>query len=203
MDCPTCGFANPPETSRCHCGYAFEAIKPAEAPGWAISLAWRQSLAAYWSISWPAWVASLVLALVVTSPYSAKDLQGHLSAVSLVRTLAFFGIQAALTHRLVRKNYRSFRVYVIRQEEQRGRRLSIREAGKVWLRILWPQLVFLLISALILWWCRDRLQPSTLRALSTLSEYLLLLAVGPFAVSLALRVRYPAFRLQAYGYRYI
>src|SRR5215470_18143765 len=41
--------------------------------------------------------------------------------------LAFCGIQALLTPRLVRKNYRSFRVYVVRENGTKSRSLSIRD----------------------------------------------------------------------------
>src|SRR5260370_16315609 len=56
MDCPSCGLANPPEALKCDCGYDFSAGKAADFPGWEISIAWRQKVAAFWSISWPAWI---------------------------------------------------------------------------------------------------------------------------------------------------
>jgi hypothetical protein len=53
----------------CDCGYDFSTNKPNDFPGWQISLAWRQKVAAFWSISWPAWIGSFVLVMLLTSGY--------------------------------------------------------------------------------------------------------------------------------------
>lgn len=203
MDCPTCGLANPPEVLRCDCGYDFKATEPSESPGWQIDLVWSQKVAAYWSISWPALIASFTMAFFVTSRYAGDDLADHLPVITIGGNVAFFGIQAALTRRLVRKNYRSFRVGVLRDDGQRSRRLSVREASLVWLWILGPQLALLLTASIIVWWFGDKLPPETIRSISSLSLWLRFLVVGPYAVDLALRAKYPGFRLQAYGYRYV
>jgi len=177
-------------------------MKPSEAPGWHISLAWRQKLAAYWSISWPALIASYSLVILLTSLYSVGQLAGHFFAIGVVGNAAFFAAQAISTQRLVRKNYRSFRVEVRREDGQRVRRLSIREAGLVWLWILGPQLALLLITSIIVWWY-DTLPAQTVQSISSLSLWLRFLLVGPYAVDLAVRAKYPGFQLEAYGYRYI
>src|ERR1700693_2029555 len=108
MDCPRCGLTNPPESLKCDCGYDFSAGKAADFPGWEISLAWRQKVAAFWSISWPAWVGSMGLVILLTSGYSVNLLQDNFSVIAPCGNLRFFAIQVLLTRRLVRKNYRSF-----------------------------------------------------------------------------------------------
>jgi hypothetical protein len=93
MDCPTCGLANPPGALKCDCGYDFGASKTADFPGWEISLAWRQMVAAFWSISWPAWIGSFVLVILFTRGYSVELLQDKFSVIALGGNLAFFAIQ--------------------------------------------------------------------------------------------------------------
>jgi hypothetical protein len=203
MDCPTCGLANLPEAQICDCGYDFSAGKPADFPGWQISLAWRQKVAAFWSISWPAWIGSLTLVILFTSAYSVDLLQDKFSIIALGGNLAFFGIQALLTRRLVRKNYRSFRVYAVRDGGIQSRDLSIREAVSVWLWIFGPQLALLLLVSLVVGFGGAKFSPDTVRRFSSMSLWLRFIVVGPYAVGLALRAKYSAFRLQARGFRYI
>jgi hypothetical protein len=203
MNCPTCGLANPPEALLCDCGYDFSASKPDDFPGWQISLAWGQKVAAFWSISWPALIGSFVVAILLTRGYSVELLRNKSSIIALGGNLAFFGIQALLTHRLARKNYRSFRVYVVRADGKQDRKLSLRETTSVWFWIFGPQLAFLLIASLVVWFWGPKLPSETVREFSSMSLWLRFLVVGPYAVGLALRVKYPTFRLQAYGIRYI
>jgi len=203
MDCPTCGIINPPEAVRCDCGYDFEVMQPSETPGWQINLAWRQKVAAYWSISWPASIASFTMALLVTSFYTFDDLARHLSVITLAGNLAFFAIQAILTRRLVRKNYRSFRVEVLRNDGERRRTLSVREGGRVSLWIVGPQLAFFLTASLIVWVYGAKLPIELVRLISSSSLWLRFLVVGPYAVDLALRAKYSGFRLQTFGFRYV
>jgi hypothetical protein len=203
MDCPSCGLTNPPEALKCDCGYDFSAGKAADFPGWEISLAWRQKVAAFWSISWPAWIGSLGLLILFTSGYSVDLLQDNFSLIALGGNLAFFAIQALLTRRLVRKDYRSFRLYVVRDDGSKSRSLSLRQAVSVWLWILGPQLALLLLVSLAVWFCGTKLPPDTVRGFSSLSVWLRFLVVGPYAVGLALRSEYPAFRLEAHGFRYV
>ena len=107
MDCPSCGLANPPEALKCDCGYDFSAGKAADFPGWEISIAWRQKVAAFWSISWPAWIGSMGLIILFMNGFSVDPLQDNFSTIALGGNLVFFPIQALLTRRLVRKNSRS------------------------------------------------------------------------------------------------
>lgn len=170
----------------------------AETAEWEIRLAWRQKVAAYWAISWPAWAISFILFSWLTSHYSTDELGGHLPILVLNLVLDFVVIQAIFSRRLVRKNYRSFRVNVIRAGTQ-DRRLSAIEALRVWLWILGPQLAFqILLFVGPLWFT-----PQATRALTAFSPLIQLFVVGPYAVGLAIRANYGDFRLQAYGYRYI
>jgi hypothetical protein len=203
MDCPSCGLTNPAESLKCDCGYDFSAGKAADFPGWEISLAWRQKVAAFWSISWPAWIGSMGLVILLTSGYSVDLLQDNFSVIALGGNLAFFAIQALLTRRLVRKNYRSFRVYVIRGDGSKSRELSIREAVSVWLWILGPQFALLLLVSVVVWFWGAKLPSETVRGFSSMSLWLRFLVVGPYAVGLALRPKYPTFRLAANGFRYV
>lgn len=136
MDCPACGLANTSEASTSVCGHQFEAEKFPEEPDWHINLAWRQKVAAYWSISWPALAGWLALISFLTDRNSVGTVVNHVAEIALAGNLAFLAIQALLTRRIVGKNYRSIRVYVIRQDGQRSRSLSFSEATRVWLWIL-------------------------------------------------------------------
>jgi hypothetical protein len=131
MDCPTCGLTNPPGATVCDSGYNFAAGESADFPGWQIRLAWRQKVAAFWSISWPAWIGSVALVILITSGLTVDVLQDNFSTVALGGDFAFLAIQALLIPGLVLKNYRSFRVNVVRKDETLSRSLSIKEAASV------------------------------------------------------------------------
>jgi hypothetical protein len=99
------------------------------------------------------------LVILLTSGYSVDLLQDNFSVIALGGNLAFFAIQAFLTRRLVRKNYRSFRVYVVRDDGSKSRNLSVPEAVSVWLWILGPQLaLLLLVSVVVGSWVRSFLR---------------------------------------------
>lgn len=178
-------------------------MTPAETPGWRATLAWRQQLAAYWSISWPAQLASFALATLLSIPLSLTEMQEHFTLIAAVESLSFFCVQALLTNRLVRKKYKTFRIEVLRDDPTQTAKLSLSESGRVWLWIFGPQLALVLASSLIVWWYSAALPPETVRSISSLSLWLRFLAVGPYAIGLALRAHYPGFRLQSYGMRYI
>ena len=134
---------------------------------------------------------------------STEAMESHLGSLALAANLTVFGFQALLTRRLVRKNYRSFRVYVVRADGQLDRRLSVRETAAVWFWIAWPKIaVYLLLSLVVGLWDKE-LAPEVVRGISSLSMWLRFLVVGPCAVALAMRVKYRGFRLQAYGLRYV
>jgi hypothetical protein len=202
MDCPACGLINPPEALACDCGYDFKSVKVSDTPGWNINLTWSQTLAAYWSISWPAFVGSYIAVMIFTNHFSLADLARRSSAVFLIGQLGFFCAQAILTPRLVRKHYRSFRIYAIRNDGPRRRSLSLKETVLVWLYLLAPQLAFLIALAIIAALFGRKLGSANVQNISTLAQWLRFLVVGPFAIGFAVRARYPGFRLQACGLRF-
>jgi hypothetical protein len=201
LDCPTCGLANPPYALQCDCGYDFDAGQLSDTPGWDIQLAWRQKVAAYWSISWLALIASFFVVVYLTDRYSVAELMDHRGMISLEANFIFFVIQLLLARRLVRKNYRSFRVYVVRADGERSRDVSFQETLRLWCRILLVQVVFYLSLSAIAY--LPGLPDDAIGSLSGLGEWIRFLVVGPFAVGFALRAKYPAFRFQACGFRYI
>ncbi len=103
----------------------------------------------------------------------------------------------------MRKNYRSFRVYVVRDDGSKSRNLSIRKAVSVWLWILGPQFALLLLVCIVVWFWGAKLPSETVRGFSSMSLWLRFLVIGPYAVGLALRPKYPTFRLEANGFRYV
>lgn|SRR5271165_1286207 len=203
MDCPRCGLLTSPEVLRCDCGYNLAPDRIGYVPEWQIDLAWRQKVAAFWAISWPAYIGNLVLVMLLMNGSPVDRLPPHAGLISFTGQLAFFGIQALLTIRLVRKNYRTFRVMVIRDDGSQSRSLSMKEIGRVWTRILWPQLALALSLTLLLILVNANSEADAARRLGTLQDWLRFLVAGPYGVKTALRGRYPGFRLQAYGYRYI
>jgi hypothetical protein len=125
----------------------------------------------------------------------------HQYMISLGGNFVFFVIQLLLTQRLVRKNYRSFRVYVVRADGERSRDVSFQEALRLWSRILLVQVVFYLSLSAIAF--LPGLPDGAIRSLSSLGGWLRFLVVGPFAVGFALRAKYSGLRFQACGFRYI
>jgi hypothetical protein len=168
----------------------------AETPEWEISLAWRQKVAAYWSISWPAVLASLVPALWTVSWLNPP-------ALALLGNVVFYIIQGALVPRLVHKNYRSFRIAVIGDEGVPRRKLSISEGLKIWLWVLAPQLAVVLAALMLFTLMAGKIPAETIRGMNALWPWLRFLVIGPYALDLACKAKYRGFRLQAYGHRYI
>jgi hypothetical protein len=207
MNCPTCGLDNPNEVLKCDCGYDFSTDTPSATPGWPIDLNWGQKFSAFWSFSWPAWIGSWLIVLLLASFYSNSFLEDHITGIAVIiglaREIVFFGFQAILSRRLFTKNYQTFRVHVLRDDGQQTRQLSFREGVSVWLRMLFPQLVIDLLPSLGagLWWGTN-LPPHVGSFVRVFSPLLQLLVVGPFAVGLAVRAHYRGFRLRAHGFRY-
>jgi len=146
---------------------------------WEIKLAWRQKVAAFWSISWPAWLVSFIPVTLLVNAASLEQAQARAGLAIITNQLAFFVTQWVLTYRIPRKRYRSFRVEVIRDSGERAKQFSAREARKVWLRILWPQLLFIVLYAFGVWWLDAR-------SIGSLWVLLNFLIVGPVAVGMAL-----------------
>lgn len=139
---------------------------------------------------------------LTTSGYPIDFLQENSFVLALGAHLAFFAIQALLTPRLVRKNFRSFHLYVLREDGSKGRKLSIRDALSVWQWIFVPQLAFFVLASLAVSFLETRVAPDAVRGFSSLALWLRVLLIGPYAIGLALRRKYPSFRLQANGFRH-
>jgi len=137
-------------------------------------------------------VLVLVYALVANGA-SANTLNSYLFA-----NLAFFLSQAVLVFRLVRKNYGSFWIGVVRRDEPPARKLSVPEAVRVWLQLCWPQVAFVVAVYLFISWVGSSVEPDKLQQLSSPVLLVRILVVGPIAIRLAMYAAYPNFRLQAY-----
>ena len=175
-------------------------IPTSEKQDWQINLAWRQQVVAFWSISWPAWLASFIPVTLLTNGSSAEQIEADRGLTFLVAQFTFFAFQSILTRRLVRKRYRSFRVEMIRDSDQHSGRFTTREAWLVWLRILWPQLLSLVLCSLIVW--RSGNQPPE-RSFGSLWVLVNFFVAGPIGVGAAMRASYSGFKLQGYGWRFI
>ena len=172
-------------------------------PGWPAELAWRQKVAAFWSISWPAWLGSILIVGLVTSPFPVDRLETNIPKIALVGHITFFTIQMLLTRRLVRKKYRTFRIRAVRDGGDADGGLSWREAGTVWLYIFAPQIIVELALSFFLLVGGGRVPPETSGGVSSLALWLEFVLVGPYAVDLALRRKYPGFSFQTYALRHI
>ena len=122
--------------------------------------------------------------------------------MALGANLAFFAIQALLTRRLVKKNFRSFRVYVVRQDGTQSRDIPMADTIIVWLRIFGPQFALLVLMSVIAALVRP-LSPDSLHGLFSSAIWLRFLVAGPVGVGWAIRSNYRRFRLQPYGFRYV
>lgn len=161
-------------------------------------LAWRQKFAAFWSISWPAWVISMLVLGVVTSMFSVERLGQPelLGVLFLTQKGVFFLLQGLFIPRLFRKQYRDFRIYLLRDNGEDARTPSFPEVLPVWVWIFLPQ--FLATAALGIL----SLLTAT-PAFNSLDSVLQLLVVGPYAVDLALRRTYSGFRMETAAMRYV
>ena len=169
----------------------------------AINLAWRQRVAASWSITWPCWLLSFLVIFFVPVVYARGESAGHLQAASVIAAVVFFLTQALLVPRLVKKQYRTFRVTAIREDGQSVHGLSAYETLSIWLRIVWPQVVFLLAIFIITSWPTYHLDAPTRNSINSLSLWLRILVIGPASIQIAMQAKYSGFHLQAHGQRYI
>jgi len=108
-------------------------------------------------------------------------------------------VQAFLTPRRVRKEYRTFRVAIVRADGMAERSVSWGEAVRIALRIVLPQGLCLIGSVAI----ADFLGPEVGRAILLLMMLGYFPVVGPYSMSFAVPAFYRGFRLEAYGYRFV
>jgi len=104
---------------------------------------------------------------------------------------------------MLRKKYRSFRLEILRKDASGTAGLTTAEVARVWLRIIWPQVVFLGLIWLVQLSLDSRLSAETTRAIPTLSLWGRILVVGPFGIYCAAPADYPGFRLEAFGQRFV
>lgn len=184
-------------------GHGFVTAKPADSAGWkVIRLAWRQKVAAYWAISWPAWLGAMTVLTFGGNLYADDKLQEAIPAIAIAMQVTFFAIQALLTGRLVRKNYRTFRVDAVHASGIRSRNLSVLDALRVWTWIIRPEVVFQAALAVVVFFWGDQIPESTKRLLTS-NDLLRFLVFGPIGVGWATKATYPGFRLEPHGMRYI
>jgi hypothetical protein len=136
----------------------------------------------------------------MTSQYAMpEEVTQHVGSINLVAFLSFFIMQILLVQRLVRKNYRSFRICVVHDDGQQSRTMSVRQTLLVGFCVVGFQVGFIMSLLLI-----AILSGATIgRAVLALEVWLRFFVAGPYSIALALRVRYPGFQLQASGLRYI
>ncbi len=112
--------------------------------------------------------------------------------LSVISNLVILLVQVPMVYRLVHKQYRSFRVQVLRPAQGADLELSFREALGIWVQIIWPQLLFVVGVGVLLFVTTQVINP--IQSLLQLTRFLL---VGPAAIQFALNANYKAFRLQA------
>jgi hypothetical protein len=162
-----------------------------------IALAWRQKVAAYWALSWPAAVAGLVvLSALLPSDLSPDHARSRGASAAVGAGITFLAVQALLTRRLVRKDFRSFCVVVVRSNGAPDRSVSSAEGIRIWLWILVAQVGLFLVAAI----GSAASHAQAISSLTTLADWLI---VGPYSIALAINSKYQTLRLQAYGIRYI
>lgn len=166
-----------------------------------IDLAWRQKLAAYWSVCWPSLLVMFIVGVGLSSTWSLDQLSQHELLLSIASNSAFFVCQVLLVRRIVRKRFRTFEVRVLRDAEGDRPGLSGNEVAAIAVRLVWPQVAFLVAFSAVLWISQNA-NPEVIR-LGSLGLWLRVLVVGPCATSYAIQANHPRFRLQAYGLRYV
>ena len=183
--------------ARCH-------MPSAESGQWpTIVLAWSQRVAAFWLLAWPSFLISFALLSVLSMGWTVVGLRTHAELLAWTSAISFLFCQGILIRRMVRKKYRSFRLEIIRENTSGTASLTTAEVARVWLKIIWPQVVFLVAVWLMQFLLADRLNEDTTRAISTLSLWGRILVVGPFGIYCAVPADYPGFRLEAFGQRFV
>ena len=141
--------------------------------------------------------------MVPTLGWTVVGLRTHAEFLGWTSALAFLLCQGILVPRMVRKRYRTFRLEVVRTDASRTGNLTVAEVARVWLKIIWPQIIFLVAAWVVQFSLGSRLSADTTRAISTLSLWGRILVVGPFGIYCAVPSKYPGFRLEAFGQRFV
>ena len=168
-----------------------------------IRLSWSQKLAAFWSISWPAWFGALLIVFLWGAFLPVGDLQSQLPVLSFVATGGSILAQILLVDRLFQKEYQSFRIAVVRPDGSITSKLSGNELARVALRIVLPQMLFFVAVVGLLIFTNDRLDTEQIKAVDGLMRFGRLFVVGPYTLSFVVGESYRGFRVQAYGRRLV
>jgi len=158
-----------------------------------IALTWRQSVAAFWCVAWPA----LLIWFLIIGFWPTKNM----FVAGAVGSIFSIFVQAAFLPRLVRKKFHLFRIGVLRDDDPPSHDLSLSEIARVAPQVLWPQFAFL-VAAGVLTFLFGGLGHGV-QGIDSLVFLLRFLLIGPWAVNLATRRKYVGFRLQPFGIRYI
>ncbi len=167
----------------------------------AINLAWRQKMAAFWSILWPSATASLLVMLAITAAFPLDRLDLEAPRFRFASSILSVFCQVFFVSRLVRKKYSTFRVGVLRDGILSSPALSRSEKVQVALRIIWPQAAVIALEILVQVWLSGGPHRSAVRLVSPICYLARFFVVGPYALSFALRAGYRGFRLETYGQR--
>jgi hypothetical protein len=165
-----------------------------------IDLTWAQKLAAFWSIAWPGFLASLLIVSVIASSWSVEQMEARAVWLSLAATVTYLAGQILLAPRLVKKRYRSFRI-ALERSNAASDKLSPQETLGVSVRIIVPQILFILAVSVLPNWLSDTIDSAQVRAIGSASLWARILIVGPYSLSFAVPAYYRGFRLQSYGRR--
>jgi hypothetical protein len=167
-----------------------------------IQLAWRQKVAAFWSIYWPGGMVSLFVFIAIASIFPLDRLESEAIRLSTSTTLLAVIAQGLFVRRLVKKRYGTFRIEVFREGVLSAPALSLSEVSQFSLRVIGPQIAILVLQSMALLFVADP-HGSSARAISSFGYLFRFFVVGPYAISFALRGDYSGLRLQAFGQRYI
>jgi hypothetical protein len=172
------------------------------APWPTIVLAWRQRVAAFWLLAWPSWLISFVLLMALTTTWTAIGLRRRAELLAWASTLSFLICQGVFVPRMLRKKYASFRLEV-QKDGSTAATLTTAEVARVWLKVVWPQVAFLVAVWLMQVSLAGRLSADTTRLIQALSLWGRILVVGLFGIYCAVPADYPGFRLEAFGHRFV
>ena|SRR6516165_5719452 len=81
--------------------------------------------------------------------------------------------------------------------------LTTADTTCIWLKIVWPQVGFLVAVWLVQLWLGGRLSADLTRDIPILSLWCRIPVIGPFGVYCAVTSEYPTFRLEANGERIV
>jgi hypothetical protein len=93
-------------------------------------LTWKQRIAAYWAISWPAFAFSFLLIAFLPRDMSLSQLKAHPTASAVISQVIFFGAQALLVHRLPRKKFQTFRLEKVKDDGREARAFRSSKASR-------------------------------------------------------------------------